>query len=192
MTAVIEPFALLVKALGRATAGDAACDRDTSIDEIAGLRPAHPDFQHLRQLARLQARSSPRACSPPSANNARASSSADDLQRYGGIAPVTERSGNSCWVHWRWQCPTFLRQTFVEWAALTIPRSFWAAPLSQATRAGIPPGRLSCARLQVDPHPLSLLADRQTYDEALYLRSLRQRGSSLLNFMAAEANATTP
>ena len=25
------------------------------------------------------------------------------------------------------ECPTFLRQTFVEWAALTIPRSFWAA-----------------------------------------------------------------
>ena len=30
------------------------------------------------------------------------------------------------WVHWRWQCPTFLRQTFVEWAAQTINKSFWA------------------------------------------------------------------
>jgi transposase len=40
-------------------------------------------------------------------------SSAEDLQKYSGIAPVTERSGKKEWVHWRWQCSTFLRQTFV-------------------------------------------------------------------------------
>ena len=28
---------------------------------------------------------------------------ASDLQTYSGIAPVTERSGKKCWVHWRWQ-----------------------------------------------------------------------------------------
>ncbi|MGH8594181.1 MAG: hypothetical protein ACREV3_10080 [Gammaproteobacteria bacterium] len=38
-----------------------------------------------------------------------------------------ERSGKKQWVHWRLQCPKFLRQTFVEWAGKTIPRSFWAA-----------------------------------------------------------------
>src|SRR5207247_5009158 len=53
--------------------------------------------------------------------------SAAEVQRYTGIAPVTESSGNKHWVHWRLQCPTFLRQTFVEWAGATIPRSFWAA-----------------------------------------------------------------
>jgi hypothetical protein len=35
---------------------------------------------------------------------------------------VTERSGKKSWVHWRRQCPNFLRQTFVEWAAQTINR----------------------------------------------------------------------
>ena len=40
-----------------------------------------------------------------------------ELQKYAGIAPVTQRSGQMTWIHWRWQCPTFLRQTFVEWAA---------------------------------------------------------------------------
>lgn len=39
---------------------------------------------------------------------------------------VTERSGKKSWVHWRWQCSSFLRQTFVEWAAQTINKSFWA------------------------------------------------------------------
>jgi hypothetical protein len=52
--------------------------------------------------------------------------SAAELQRYSGIAPVTERSGKKNWVHWRWPCPTFLRQTCIEWAAQTINKSFWA------------------------------------------------------------------
>lgn len=115
----------------------------------------------------------------------------DDLQRYGGVAPVTERSGNSCWVHWRWQCPKFLRQTFVEWAALTIPHSFWAAAFYRKQRSI---GKSHQASLRALAYKWIRILHhcwltRQTYDEALYLRSLRQRGSSLLNFMAAEANA---
>ncbi|MCX7177085.1 MAG: transposase [Proteobacteria bacterium] len=51
---------------------------------------------------------------------------ADELQKYAGIAPVTERIGKKHWVHWRWQCPKFLRQTFVDWAGQTINKSFWA------------------------------------------------------------------
>jgi transposase len=43
-------------------------------------------------------------------------SSAQEIQRYCGIAPVRESSGKKNWVHWRWSCPIFLRQTFVEWA----------------------------------------------------------------------------
>jgi transposase len=39
--------------------------------------------------------------------------SAQDILRYCGIAPVKEKSGKKEWIHWRWGCPTFLRQTFV-------------------------------------------------------------------------------
>jgi transposase len=52
--------------------------------------------------------------------------SAEELQKYAGIAPVTERSGKQSWVHWRLQCPTCLRQTFVEWAAESIRHAFGA------------------------------------------------------------------
>ena len=52
--------------------------------------------------------------------------SAEEIQKYAGIAPVMERSGKQSWVHWRCQCPKFLRQTFVEWAAVSIRYSFWA------------------------------------------------------------------
>ena len=61
--------------------------------------------------------------------------SAADLQKYSGVAPVTERSGKKHWVHWRWQCPTFLRQTFTEWAAQTINKSFWAGQYYRQQRA---------------------------------------------------------
>jgi len=60
---------------------------------------------------------------------------ADELQKYSGIAPVTERSSKKCWAHWRWQCPTFLRQTFVEWAGQTINKSFWAGAYYRQQRA---------------------------------------------------------
>ncbi len=37
---------------------------------------------------------------------------------------ATLREGE--WVHFRWACPKFLRQTFHEWAAHSIPYSAWA------------------------------------------------------------------
>jgi hypothetical protein len=46
---------------------------------------------------------------------------ASSLQKSAGIAPVMERSGNKAWVHRRYSCSKFVRQTFVEWAAQTIP-----------------------------------------------------------------------
>lgn len=52
--------------------------------------------------------------------------SADSLACYTGIAPVTESSGKSRWVHWRWACPKFIRQTFHEWARCSIRTCAWA------------------------------------------------------------------
>jgi hypothetical protein len=49
-----------------------------------------------------------------------------DLQESAGIAPGTARRGNTCWVHWRRQCPKCLRQTFVDWASESIRHSLWA------------------------------------------------------------------
>tara|TARA_R110002049_G_scaffold210502_1_gene381367 strand:- start:5530 stop:5775 length:246 start_codon:yes stop_codon:yes gene_type:complete len=54
---------------------------------------------------------------------------------YARIAPVTERSGKKCWVHWRWQCSKFLRQSFIEWSEKSVPRSFWAGLYYNQQRA---------------------------------------------------------
>src|SRR5580765_4937267 len=59
--------------------------------------------------------------------------SAYEMQCYSGIAPVTEASGNSQWVHFRFTCPTFLRQTFHEFAGCSIQQSEWASTTTCAT-----------------------------------------------------------
>jgi transposase len=51
---------------------------------------------------------------------------AAEIQKYVGVAPVIERSGQKSWTHWRYSCPKFLRQTIVEWAGRSIKYSFWA------------------------------------------------------------------
>jgi transposase len=118
--------------------------------------------------------------------------SAAEVQKYAGVAPVTERSGKKCWVHWRLQCPKFLRQTFVEWAAETIPRSFWAGAYYRQQR------EKGCS------HQAALRAlafkwirilyrcwqARTPYDESTYLNSLRRRGSPLLNSIGEAAKTT--
>jgi transposase len=108
---------------------------------------------------------------------------AAEIQRYAGIAPVVERSGKKCWIHWRFACPTFLRQTFVEWAKSTITRSYWAGAYYQQQR------NKGCSH-QVAVRALAFKwirilfrcwKTRTPYDESVYLKALKRRGSPLLS-----------
>src|SRR5712691_3330144 len=121
---VIVPNTLLVHALVAQLRVPlpAIADFDTA---MAPRAQAHPDFPLCDTLPGAGAVFAPRLLVAFGAQRERFTS-AEDLQKYAGIAPVTERSGKKSWVHWRWQCPTFLRQTFVEWAAESIRHSFWA------------------------------------------------------------------
>ena len=86
---------------------------------IAELAPTLPDYVLFSALPGAAAVFTPRLIVAFGEDRERFRSAAE-LQRYAGIAPVTERSGQKSWVHWRWACPTFVRQTFVEWAAKTV------------------------------------------------------------------------
>ena len=114
---------------------------------------------------------------------------ADALQKYSGIAPVTKHSGQSTWVHWRWQCPTFVRQTFVDWAAQTINKSAWAGACYRQQ------GAKGCS-YQVAVRALAFKwirilhrcwQNRTPYDESKYLEALRRKGSPLLKYLAHSA-----
>jgi len=111
----------------------------------------------------------------------------DDLQKYSGIAPVTERSGNPRSLHWRWGYPKFLRQTFVEWSAKAIRHSFWAQAYYQQKRAQ---GKFHQAAVSTLAFKWIRILfrcwqDRRPYDESVYLRALQERGSPLFKYLAS-------
>ncbi|HET8696525.1 MAG TPA: transposase, partial [Gammaproteobacteria bacterium] len=185
---VVEPYSLLVQCLVEQLRPLLQAI-ETFDQKIAACAPAHPDFPIFDSFPAAGPVFAPRLLAAFGEDRERVPS-ANDLQRFSGIAPVTERSGNSCWVHWRWQCPTFLRQTFVEWAALTIPRSFWAAAYYRQQRSR---GKSHQAALRALAFKwIRILhrcwVTRQTYDEATYLNALKRRGSPLLKEITASAN----
>ena len=150
--------------------------------QIAELALQHPDFALFDALPGAGPSLAPRLLVAFGEQRDRFNSAAE-LQRYAGIAPVTERSGNKHWVHWRWQCSTFLRQTFVEWAAQTINKSYWAGAYYQQQRD-------KGATYQAAVRALAFKwirilyrcwKTRTPYDEATYLKALKRRGSPLLN-----------
>ena len=110
---------------------------------------------------------------------------AEEIQKYTGVAPVTERSGNKTWVHWRWQCPTFLRQSIIEWAGQTINKSFWAGAYYRQQRDKGASHQTAIRALAFKW--LRILyrcwQSRTPYDESKYLEALRRRGSPLLKHL---------
>jgi transposase len=111
---------------------------------------------------------------------------AASMQKYAGVAPVTERSGKKEWVHWRWACPKFLRQTFVEWAAQTIPRSFWAKTFyeQQKSRGASHNAAVRALAYKWIRILWRCWADGVAYNESRYLEALRKRHSPLLKYAA--------
>lgn len=182
--AVIRPRRLQVEALLlqlRAT-----CTAIELFDqEIASLCPALPDYALFSCLPGAGPALAPRLLVAFGERRERFPDAAA-LQKYAGIAPVTERSGNKSWVHWRWSCPTFLRQTFVEWVPQTITRSFWAKAFYGSCRAR---GMHHQAALRALAFKwIRILhrcwVDRTPYDETRYLLALQKRHAPLLKFAA--------
>jgi len=149
---------------------------------IAELAPQHPDYALFDALPGAGPSLAPRLLVAFGEQRDRFNSAAE-LQRYAGIAPVTERSGKKHWVHWRWQCSSFLRQTFVEWAAQTINKSYWAGVYYQQQRD-------KGATYQAAVRALAFKwirilyrcwKNNTPYNESVYLNALKQRGSPLVS-----------
>jgi len=149
--------------------------------EIADVAKRLPDYALFAALPGAGAILAPRLLVAFGEHRERYASAAQ-LQQYAGVAPVLERSGNKCWVHWRIACPTFLRQTFVEWAGSTIPRSFWASAYYQRQRDK---GCSHQAALRALAYKWIRIVyrcwqTRTPYDESTYLHALKRRGSPLI------------
>jgi len=181
---VIAPHALLVQTLVsqlRVTL-HAIEDFDTAIAQRA---QSHPDFSLFQALPGAGPVFAARLLVAFGEQRERYACAAE-RQQYAGIAPVTERSGKQCWVHWRLQCPTFLRHTCVEWAAASLRHSCWARVSSQQQRDK---GKAPQAAVRTLAFTwIRILSrcwqDRLPYDESTSLNALNRRGSSLIHNLA--------
>ena len=111
---------------------------------------------------------------------------ASALQTHAGIAPVTVRSGKTCWVHHRFACPKFLKQTFHEYAGQSIRFSTWARRYydQQRGRGNSHHAALRALAFKWIRILFRCWQDRTPYDEATYLAALRRNGSPLVKDFA--------
>lgn len=107
---------------------------------------------------------------------------ASEVQMYSGIAPVTERSGQKCWIHWRYQCSKFNRQSFIEWAAKSVHQSYWAGIYYQQQREKGNTHQSSVRSLAFKWIRILYRCwkTKKPYDEAKFLKALRDRSFPLL------------
>ena len=107
--------------------------------------------------------------------------SADEVACWAGVSPVIERSGQSSWTRWRYFCPKFLRQSFVEYAGESIVHCGWAKVYYQQQRDK---GKSHQAALRALAFKWIRIMwkcwqARTPYDDATYLAALRKQGSPL-------------
>ena len=153
--------------------------------QMAKLFAAHPDAALFESLPGAGPILGPRLLAALGTDRQRFPD-ARSLSCYSGIAPVTEKSGKTQnWVHLRWCCPKFLRQTWHEFAKCSLKSSVWARACYDELRK------------RMDHHEAirkvaykwqrivwRMWQERKPYDEARYLRSLQQRGIKLYGDLA--------
>jgi len=112
--------------------------------------------------------------------------SALELQSLSGIAPVTESSGDSLWVHKRWACNHFVRQTFHEFAGRSLSQSRWARAFYSELRKR---GKAHHAAVRALAYKWIRIIyrcwkNKAPYSEEKYIESLKRRGSPLVALLA--------
>lgn len=159
----------------------ATSEQITRIDErIAQLWSNHPDRAILESFPGAGRVLAPRLATVLGTDRSRWTRT-EELQVFSGIAPVIEQSGSRSWVHSRWRCPKFVRQTFHEFAEWSIPHCSWAATFYRLQRkrgkghhAAIRALAFRWIRIIV-----RCWKDRQPYDDERYTKRLTAAGSPL-------------
>lgn len=113
--------------------------------------------------------------------------SAQAFMSYVGIAPVKEESGKKRWVHWRWSCPIFLRQTFVEWVNQARRFSPWSQAFYEQQKQA---GKSHQKAIRALAYKWGRILwrcwqDNTPYDEDKYVAALNRKQSPLAKRLIA-------
>lgn len=109
-------------------------------------------------------------------------SNAGDLQTFSGVAPIEIGSGKSMIVCWRWACPKFIRQTFVEFARCSMPGCSWARAYYQLLKAKGKSHQQAIRALAFKWMRIlwRCWRDHTPYNHERYLASLRAKNSPII------------
>ena len=178
--AVINSSVAMVRALASQMKTTLAVVKEFD-QQIEGLCETHEDFELFASLPGAGKVCASRLLTAIGSNRERWQT-ADDLLRFSGVAPVIERSGKSSWTRWRYFCPKFLRQSFVEYAGESIRHSEWARAFYMLQKAK---GKSHQAAVRALAYKWIRIIwkcwqTRTKYDEARYIECLRKKGSALV------------
>jgi transposase len=150
--------------------------------QLAAAYSVHPDRMIFASLPGAGPVLGSRLLASMGSQRERFADSASQLQCYTGIAPVTKKSGGSCYIHRRYLCPKFHRQSFHEYAKESVLWSRWAAAFYLQQRKKGNPHHTAVRALAFKWQRIiwRCWQDRQPYDELKYEAVLKQRGSELL------------
>ena len=156
--------------------------------EIEERFNAHPDMAIFDSFPGAGSALAPRLLAAMGSDRNRFES-ADEVQEYSGIAPVTVRSGKQIWIHQRFACPKFVKQTFHEFAGQSRIFSAWGRAYydmkrSQGTGHHAAVRALAYKWIRII---FRCWQNRVAYDETIYVQSLRKKGSAILEFMEKAA-----
>ena len=112
---------------------------------------------------------------------------AGSLQAASGIAPLTTQSGKQRFVSARWACSKFLKQTFHEYAGLSIASSKWAAAFYKLQRDKGKSSQMAKRALAFKWQRIIFRCwqDRVPYNEEKYLQRLKETNSPLCQLIEA-------
>jgi transposase len=178
--AVIKASVVMVKALAAQlqTALAAVHEFDCEIEAICRT---HEDFDLFASLPGAGKVYASRLLTALGSNRERWAS-ADELLCCSGVAPVVERSGQSSWTRWRYLCPKFIRQAFVEYAGESIRHAQWARAfyLSQKAKGKSHQAAVRSLAYKWIRIIWKCWQTRTKYSEARYGDSLRKKGSAFV------------
>ena len=150
--------------------------------EIKRLVRTHADYQIFASLPGTADNTQARMIAALGDDRSRFTS-ANALQCAAGIAPVTTQSGKSRYVSSRWACSKFMKQTFHEFAGLSLVKCRWAkAYYDGLLRKGKSP---QMARRSLAYKWIRIIyrcwQTHEAYDDARYTARLVASGSPLAN-----------
>jgi transposase len=183
--AVINSSVMMVKALASQMKTTLSAVKEFD-REIEALCCAHEDFELFACLPGAGKVYASRLLTAMGSNRERWATAAE-LLCFSGVAPVIERSGKSSWTRWRYFCPKFTRQAFVEYAGESIRHSAWAQAFYVAQKEK---GKSHQAAVRALAYKWIRIIwkcwqTREKYDEARYVECLRKKGSKLVADMAS-------